>query len=75
MKLFEVKYEEDGRTVKAPGVSETTINSCSLFYAAETIEAVWEAVEDLRASEDRRLTMIRECVQLVNVLRSPATST
>lgn len=68
MKLFTVRYEEDGRTVKAPGVSETVIRQCDLHFAAKSMEEVWEAVADIRADPERRLVYITESAPLVTVL-------
>lgn len=70
MKLFEVKYEEDGRTVKAPGVSETAVNRCSLYYAAASMAPVWAATESLRADPERQFMGIAEVLPLVTVLPS-----
>lgn len=68
MKLFTVRYEEDGKTVKAPGVSETVVRQCDLHFAAKSIEAVWDAIADIRADPERRLMFISETAPLVTVL-------
>jgi hypothetical protein len=74
MKLYEYKYEEDGKTVKAPGVSETEIKTCSLYYAAESEEAVWAATADLRYDPEKRFRSIAEVLPLVMVLPTDPTS-
>lgn len=71
MKLWQVTYEADGHTVKAPGVSETEIKRNSLYYAADTAEQVWEAIADLRADPERRFFSLSEALPLVIVLPSP----
>lgn len=74
MKLYEVKYEEDGQTLKAPGISETEIKRCSLYYAAESLVEVWEATEYLRKDPERRYVSIAEVLPAVVVI-PPSTST
>jgi hypothetical protein len=68
MLLFEVRYEENGRTVTAPGVSETEIRNCTVWYAAESIEAVWKAVAHLRDDPEKRFTGIMQALPLVMVI-------
>lgn len=68
MRLFEVKYQEDGKTVKAPGVSETTINTCSLYYAAESLVEVWDATGHLRDDPEKQFKSIAEVLPLVTVI-------
>ena len=68
MKLFTVRYEEDGKTVKAPGVCETVIRQCDLHFAAESIETVWEEIVDIRSDPERRLMYVAESAPLVTVL-------
>jgi len=70
MKLFTVRYEEDGKTVKAPGVSETVIHQCDLHFAAESIDVVWNAIADIRTDPERRLIYLVETAPLVTVLPS-----
>lgn len=54
MPLFEVKWEEDGETVKAPGVSETKIRVCSHWYVARDFDQVWDAIKDIRHDPEER---------------------
>jgi hypothetical protein len=44
MKVFRVVTERDGKTVKAPGVSETEIKREEWRYAADSIEQVWDCI-------------------------------
>lgn len=68
MKLFEVRYEEDGRTIKAPGISETEIKQCRLYYVAESIEAVWIAITDIHDDPEKRLIAVGEVWPLVTII-------
>jgi hypothetical protein len=70
MSLFEVKWEEDGKTVKAPGVSQTEIKVCSHWYVARDIDQVWEAIADIRHDPEgrRRLLSIAEAVVGITIL-------
>jgi hypothetical protein len=68
MKLYHVTYERDGFTVKAPGVSETEIKKESLYYVADSFDAVFEATKDLRDDPERRLFSIGEALPMVTVL-------
>jgi len=73
MRLHEVKYKEDCRRVKAPGVSETEVKVCSLYYAAETPEAVWDSIADIRADPERRFKSIAEVLPLLTVVSANPT--
>ena len=68
MKLYEVVYEEDGRTITAPGISETQVKRARLYYAAESAEAVWEAIADLRSDPERTFMGLGEIAPLVTVI-------
>lgn len=47
MKVFRVLAERDGKTVKAPGISETEIKREETRYAADTIQEVWARIQDM----------------------------
>lgn len=68
MKLYEVTFEEDGKTVKAPGVSETVVRRMRTYYAAESVEAVWEAIAPFRADPERTFIGLGEIAPLVTVI-------
>lgn len=70
MPLFEVRWEEDGKTVKAHGVSETEINSCSHLYVARDFDQVWDAILHIRRDpkQRRRLWSIAEIKAGVTIL-------
>lgn len=76
MPLFEVKWEEDGKTVKAPGVSETELKVYSHWYVARDFDQVWKAIEDIRydPEERKRLLSVAEAQVGVTMLddREPA---
>lgn len=72
MRLYEVKYQEDGPSFKAPGVSATEMKTCVLYYAAESMEAVWEATGHLRTDLEKDFLSVAEVLPLVTVLPAPA---
>ena len=68
MKIFRVVTHEDGRTVKAPGVSETEVRQVDMRYATETMQQVWDAIEWIRNDPERELIAIIEEHPAVTVL-------
>lgn len=68
MKVYEVVYETDGQTVKAPGISETECHRCSVYFAAETPEAVWNAITDLRLDPERHFVSLIEIMPAITVV-------
>jgi len=68
VKLWQVTYETDGKTVKAPGISETEIKRPALYYAAETAEQVWHAIAEMRSDPERRFYSLTEVLPSVIVL-------
>ena len=44
MKVFRVVIERDGKTIKAPGITETEIKREEFRYAANTIQEVWTQI-------------------------------
>jgi hypothetical protein len=68
MKLFEVRYETDGQTIKAPGICETEVKRISEYYAAESIEAVWIAIANIHDDPEKRLIAIGEVWPLVTII-------
>jgi len=69
MKLYQVSYNEDGRTIKASGVTETEIRRCDLFFAAESIEKVWEATQWVRDDEEKEFIHVGEVCSSIQVLK------
>lgn len=67
-KLFAVVYEQDGATVKAPGIFETEIKRVTMYYAADDIITVWNETEQLRRDPDINFKEITEVVSSVMVL-------
>lgn len=74
MKVFEVTWEEDGRTIKEPGVVETAIKSVSAYYVASSMEVVWDRVLHIRDDPERAFKGIREVLQAVSILELGASS-
>jgi len=68
MKLFRVVTQRDGRTVKAPGISETEVQQVNLRYAAETMQEVWNEIEYIRNDPEQELIAIIEEQPAVIVL-------
>jgi hypothetical protein len=72
MKLFRVVVERDGKTVKAPGISETEVQRFEYRYAANSMQEVWDVIEELRRDEEQHLIAIVEDAPLVEVVRAAA---
>lgn len=76
MPLYEVKWEEDGKTVKAPGVCQTEVRVCSHWYVARDFDQVWTHIEDIRHDPEERkhFLSIAECRIGLTILddREPA---
>lgn len=68
MKLFVVLYEEDGNTVKAPGVSETEVKRVALRIAATDIELVWRNIEHIRKDPEKDFIGVYEEQPMIQVL-------
>ena len=60
--------ERDGKTVKAPGVSETVRRREELRYAADGIDQVWTAIEWLRIDPECDLMAVYEEHPAITVL-------
>jgi hypothetical protein len=68
MKVFQVQYEEDGATTKIDGGRATDIRTCTLFYAANHINAVFEAIDWLLLDEERTIMSVTEVIPAITVL-------
>ena len=68
MKIFVVIVDSDGPTLKAPGVSETEVKRMSYYYAAESIQRVWDAVEEMRNDPERTVIAVYEERPSVTIL-------
>jgi hypothetical protein len=55
VKVFEVEIHCDGLTVKAPGVSETEVKKQLLYFASDSIDAVWQHVQEQCLLQDEEL--------------------
>ena len=70
MKLFQVMAERDGNTIKSPGVSQTEVIRDTMFFAANTIDEVWERIAWIRNDPERDLISISEVAPQVTVIES-----
>lgn len=68
MRVFEVIWEEDGRTIKEPGVTETIIKKVSAYYGADSFDAVFTATDWIRKDPERAFKGIHEVLQTVTVV-------
>ena len=68
LKVFEVVYETDGLTVKAPGVSETEVKKCSILYAASSITDVVSEIKWLLDDPTKTVVGISEVCPSIVVL-------
>lgn len=68
MKLFRVDYEVDGLTVKAPGISETQLKRVTEWFAADSLDAVWDYIKPLRDDPEKMLMAVGEAAPLITVL-------
>jgi hypothetical protein len=68
MKLFQVDYETDGKTIKEPGIVTTEIKRVTMRYAAQDICEVWEAIGYIRDDEELTLIGVYEIAPQVTVL-------
>lgn len=68
MKLFCVTTERDGATTRKPGESSTEVLQYSHYYAAETIQDVWEAIAWMRNDPETTVRAIAEVVSGITVL-------
>ena len=69
MKIFRVVYNEDGKTIKEPGIVSTEIKQMNVFYAAETMQQVWDDIEYIRNDVERELIGIIQDQSAVTVLK------
>lgn len=74
MRVFRVVTEEDGKTITAPGISETERKRAEYRYAAENISEVWEAIAFLREDQERDIIAIHEEHPGITVLPPSAAS-
>lgn len=73
MKVYVVRVERDGKTIKAPGVSETEIKREDFMFAASSISEVWDAIDFLRTDPEAHLIGVWEQHPAIQVLGSPST--
>lgn len=72
MKLFKVLDETDGATTREPGTGKvsTEIIRAETFYAAESIEAVWDHIAWMRRDPERTVVLVAEVAPMVEVIQS-----
>jgi len=68
MKLYQVSYAEDGATTKSAGKTATDVLRYDLFFAAESIDKVWEATQWIRDDEEKEFVHLGEVCPSVVVL-------
>jgi hypothetical protein len=69
MKLWQVIFETDGPTVKAPGVSSTEIKRETSLYLADSAEIVWDAIAERRADPEFSFVSLAQAAPMVTVLK------
>ena len=67
MKIFVVVSETEGETKKEPGKTSTDIHRVTSYFAANTIERVWEALEPKRQTGEV-IVSIQEAAPAVYIL-------
>ena len=70
MRVYVVRVERDGKTVKAPGISETEIKREDHLFAASDITEVWAAIEAIRMDPEAHLIGVWEQHPSIQVLSS-----
>lgn len=68
MKIFIVVSEHDGETKKEPGTTTTEIRRTTRYFAAETIERVWTALDLVREAGQETIIEIREAAPAITIL-------
>lgn len=68
MNVYVAEWEEDGRTVKAPGVTETEVKAFKRYFVAGGWNDVWAATEYLRTDPERTFKGIGVVLESVVVL-------
>jgi hypothetical protein len=68
MKIYLVVTEEDGRTVRAPGVSETERKRMQYRFAANTMARVWDHIAWLRNDPELEIIGVYEEQPSITVL-------
>lgn len=68
MKTFQVITERDGKTTREPGETTTKIIRECRIYAAEAIQEIWDAIENIRSDPEQTLVAIIEEHPVITVL-------
>jgi len=68
MKVYRVTTERDGVTSREPGRTSTEVLQEHHYYAAETIEQVWQAIDWLRSDPERTVLGVIEVLPALTVL-------
>jgi hypothetical protein len=74
VRIFEVNYETDGRTIKEPGVTETVIKNVVSYYGADSFDEVWAAIEDVRNDPEKSFKGLREIIMSCSAVGYARTS-
>ena len=68
MRVYVVRVQRDGHTVKAPGVSETEIKQEDFLYAAASLNDVWDAIEAVRMDPEAHIIGLWEQSPEIQIL-------
>jgi len=72
VKVFEVMTESDGETTQKPGRRVTEIEHASYYYAAETIQEVWEATKWIRDDAEQTVIAVLERYPSISIIQPAA---
>lgn len=68
MKVYEVCWEEDGKTIKEPGVTHTELIKHSAYFVADSPEAAWDACAYIRTDPERNFKFMATVLESVNLV-------
>lgn len=71
LKVYCVEVERPGKTIKAPGISETEMKREQFLFAADSIAEVWAAIDFLRTDEEAELIGVWRQHPAIQVLSAP----
>ena len=71
MKVYRVILEHDGKTTRNPGEISTEILRTEIYYAAEEIDQVWDAVNKRLLNTQTIFAIIEEHPTIIILEASP----
>jgi hypothetical protein len=69
VKVYRVLLDRDSETTKEPGIAITKTQREDIFYAADTMEEVWDEIEWLRDDPNCNVVAIFEEYPSIHLLR------